>query len=70
MFAYRPESIDRKVFFDEINTSLGKATKNYDYIILIGDLNIDMDISKTDRKGLLADLCDVFGLSNLINKKT
>ena len=41
LFAYRPESIDRKLFFDEINKSLSKAAKNYDNIIVAGDLNID-----------------------------
>ena len=33
LFAYRPESIDRKLFFDEINRSLSKATKDYDNIM-------------------------------------
>ena len=70
LFAYRPESIDRYLFFEEISICLGKATKKYDYIILAGDLNVDMDIISTDRKGLLTDLCDTFDLTNLINKKT
>ena len=70
LFAYRPESIDRDLFFEEISICLGKATKKYDYIILAGDLNVDMDIPSTDRKGFLTDLCDTFDLTNLINKKT
>ena len=70
LFAYRPESIDRTLFFDEISTSLGKAVKNYDYILLAGDLNVNMDIPTTDTKGLLSDLCDTFDLTNLINKIT
>ena len=70
LFAYRPESIVRELFFDEIALCLGKATKKYDYIILAGDLNVDMDIPSTDRKGLLTDLCVTFDLTNLINKKT
>ena len=70
IYAYRPESIDRILFFEEISICLGKATKSYDYIILAGDLNVDMDIPKNDSKGLLSGLCENFGLSNLINKKT
>ena len=64
------ESINRELFFEEIFTCLGKATKNYDYIVLAGDLNVDMDIPGTDKKGFLNDLCITFDLSNLINKKT
>ena len=70
IFAYRPESIDRILFFDEISTSLGKAVKNYDYVLLAGDLNVDMDIPSNDTKGLLSDLCSTFDLTNLINKIT
>ena len=70
VFAYRPESIDRELFFEEIALCLGKATKKYDYIILAGDLNVDMDIPSTDRKSFLNDLCHTFDLTNLINKKT
>ena len=70
VFAYRPESINRDLFFDEVNICIGKAVKNYDYVILAGDLNVDMDLPKTDIKGLLKDLCDNFDLSNLINAKT
>ena len=70
LFAYRPESIDRILFFEEISICLGKAVKNYDYVILAGDLNVDMDIPITDTKGLLSDLCDTFDLTNLINKTT
>ena len=37
LFAYRPESIDRKLFFDELHMSLNKAFLKYDYISVIGD---------------------------------
>ena len=70
VYAYRPESINRELFFDEITSCLDKATKKYDFIILIGDLNVDMDTLKTDIKGLLHDICDSFDLTNLINTKT
>ena len=69
VFAYRPESINRELFFEEITTCLNKATKNYDYIVLAGDLNVDIDTPSTDKGGFLNDLCITFDLSNLINKK-
>ena len=64
------ESIDRKLFFDEVFLALSKAVNKYDYIILAGDLNVDMDIPNSDTRGYLSDLCDTFDLTNLINKKT
>ena len=70
MFAYRPESIDRKIFFEEVKISLDKALSKYDHVILLGDLNVDMDIPSTDTKGYLSNLCDLFGLSNLVKGKT
>ena len=70
MFAYRPESINRDLFFNEVNICLGKAVTKYDYVILAGDLNVDMDLPKSDTKGLLKDLCESFDLSNLITAKT
>ena len=70
IFAYRPESIDRKLFFDEINLTLSKAISKYGNIVLAGDLNVNMDIPAKDTKGYLSDLCDIFDLTNLINKIT
>ena len=70
MFAYRPESINRALFFEELNQSLSKAVNNYDKIVLAGDLNIDMDTPTDDTRGYLSDLCDMFDLYNLINVKT
>ena len=60
MFAYRPESIDRDVFFSEIFMTISKAINSYGYIILSGDLNIDMHDQKADVKNYLSDLCDTF----------
>ena len=44
MFGYRPESINRDIFFEEINITLSKAINKYQNIIFIGDLNIDLKI--------------------------
>ena len=70
VYAYRPESIDRELFFNELYICLSKAANKYDYLILAGDLNIDVDVPNKDRKRLLGDLCDTFDFTNLINKKT
>ena len=66
LFAYRPESINRKLFFDEIHKSLSKAVKDYDNIIVIGDLNIDLTTPSTDTYNLLSELCATFNLKNLV----
>ena len=70
MFGYRPESIDRNIFFQEVNLALSKAMNKYENIIFIGDLNIDLDIPNSDKENQLGNLCDVFNLSNLIKDKT
>ena len=70
MFGYRPESINREQFFTEVALSLSKAVQKYERIVLAGDLNVDMDMAETDTKGYLADMCDMFNLTNIINKKT
>ena len=49
--------------------SLNKAFSKYDYIAVLGDLNIDKD-GLTDRHGFLSNICDIFDLENLIKEKT
>ena len=49
MYAYRPKSIDRPTFFAEINISLSKA--KYEYVILAGDVNVDLDVPSSDITG-------------------
>jgi len=67
IFAYRPESIDRKLFFDEMNKSLSKAVNDYEYLVVAGDLNIEMDKARsTDRHNLLSELCATFNLKNIV----
>ena len=48
MFGYRPESIKREIFFEEINITLSKAINKYKNILFIGDLNIDLNIPNHD----------------------
>ena len=70
MFGYRPESINRDLFFEEINSTLSKAMHKYENILFIGDLNIDINLPKNDKNNLLGNLCDVFDLTNMIKDKT
>ena len=70
MFSYRPESIDRKLFFEETLASLEAATKVYENILLAGDLNVNFQAPKTDVKSYLSEMCDLYNLKNLINVNT
>ena len=70
LFAYRPPSINKDKFFEEIFTSLNKMLGNYDNIVQAGDLNIDELNSCSDSSNHLSDMKDVFNLSNLIKEPT
>ena len=70
MFGYRPESISRDLFFEEINLTLSKAMDKYENVLFIGDLNIDLNIPLSDKNNLLKDLCDVFDFTNMVKDKT
>ena len=67
MFGYRPESINRDIFFQEVNIAIDKAINRYENILFIGDLNIDISIPNHDKKHLLEDLCDTYNI--LLKKK-
>ena len=56
--------------FKEISSSLCKALKNYDKIVLAGDLNIDLLDPSKDILDHLCDQLDVFNLTNLIEEST
>ena len=70
MFGYRPESINRDIFFQEINLTLDKAINKYEKILFIGDLNININIQNHNKKNLLEDMCDIFDLVNMVKEKT
>ena len=70
MFGYRPESINRDTFFEEMNTTLSKAVNKYDNIMVIGDLNIDLNILNNDKHNYLSNICEVYNLKNMIKGKT
>ena len=46
------------------------ATRKYENIIIIGDLNIDTENKRKDNSNYLSDLFDIFSLKNLITDVT
>ena len=69
MFGYRPESIDRNIFFQEITIAIDKAVNKYENILVIGDLNIDLSVPNNDKENLLENLCDNYDLTNIMKQK-
>ena len=55
-------------FFNELTETLSKAVNNYENIIVIGDLNIDVSDPDKDRNNYLSDFVDTSSLTNLINR--
>ena len=66
--AYRPPSMDNKLFTDLFTKGMDHISTKFDNILLTGDLNYDT-LDKTKGATLL-DLCDIFDLSNLIKAAT
>ena len=52
-----------------MNETFSKAVNNYENIIAIGDLNIDVSDPDKDRNNYLSDSVDTVSLSNFINRK-
>ena len=56
--------------FDELNKFLNYGSSKYDNIIIMGNLYIDLSDYKASGHQTLIELCDTFGLSNIIKNKT
>ena len=72
VFAYRPpNNANKQLFFNELTDSLSKVIKNYENILLMGDLNINTltQTNLNNTANYLTDFCDLFALSNLVNVK-
>ena len=67
IFAYKNPKVNNGIFLDKVKsvyeTTLNKAKE----IILIGDLNIDTLLKDNE---LTSDLCDIYGLDDLIKDPT
>jgi len=70
-FAYRPPQNSNKAeFFNELSISLNKITIQYENIMVIGDLNIDISDKSKDTYNYLSDFCDTFSLKNITVENT
>ena len=68
---YRPPYKNNKdIFFSELSNTLSLATRKYENILIICDLNIDTWNTEKDNGNYLSDLCDTFSLKNLITDIT
>ena len=67
---YRPPSTGNiKIFFEEMNEVISKALCKYENLIVMGDFNIDIKSSNSD-KDKLENFCDLFNLTNLVHSET
>ena len=67
---YRPPSHDNlELFFDELTSSLIKASESYENFIVVGDFNIGV-IKKGTEFEKLDEFCDLFNLTNLVTSPT
>ena len=64
-----PQNNELKTFFEEINLSLFTLVNEYDYIILIGDLNLNTK-SKYITTCYYSNLRDTYDFTNLIKANT
>ena len=61
---------DKKVFFQELSKTISQAIKEYDNILVAGDLNVDVSGSKGLNENHLSELIDTFNLTNLAKTPT
>ena len=69
-YVYRPPYNNKDIFFSELSNTLSLATRKYENILIIGDLNIDTLNKKKVNGNYLSDLCDTFSLKNFITDIT
>ena len=67
---YRPPKTNFETFFSELNICLDKATRTYENIVLLGDMNIDIEDERAKGRTKLSEFCDIFDLENLIKSST
>ena len=59
-----------RMLSSELNKCVDMATRTYENIVVMGDINIDMDDNKAIGQNKLSEFCDIFGLENLIQGST
>ena len=66
--AYRPQSVDNKLFSDIVTKGIHKISTHYKNIIVAGCLHYDcLDNAKSKT---LTDICDIFDFTNLLVSAT
>ena len=58
-----------KTFFEGINEIISKAFCKYENLIVMGDFNIDIKNSNSD-KDKVEHFCDLLNLTNLVHSET
>ena len=58
-----------ETFFEEMNEAISKALCKHENLIVMGDFNIDIKSSNSD-KDKLENFCDLFNLTNLVDSET
>lgn len=66
---YRPTSGSEDIFFIQLSLLLSKATQQYKFVLLCGDLNIDQNKDYTHAK-VLKDIFSSFNLTSLVSNPT
>ena len=68
---YRPPGSGNLTnFFSELNKCIDMATRKYENIVIMGDINIDTDNDKAAGLNKMSEFCDIFDLDNLIRGNT
>ena len=68
---YRPPNYKNlEIFFKEISKCLDSLTNDYDNILFLGDINVDTLNDRAVGAKMYQELCDIFGLTNLIKSNT
>ena len=57
-------------FFETLSRVVDLAITKYDNVVILGDINVDIQDSNSPGLNKVQDLCDVFGLKNLIKSTT
>ena len=65
-----PKTTNFQTFFSELNICLDKATRTYENIVLLGDINIDTEDERVKGRTKLSEFCDIFDLESLIKGST
>ena len=68
---YRPPGSGNLAnFFSELNKCVDMATRKYENIVIMGDINIVTDNDKAAGLNKMSEFCDIFDLENLIRGNT